>query len=30
MFIFKDPTSQAAFDDSMELTFKLPILEAEQ
>ena len=25
MFIFKDPTSTAAFDDSLELTFKLPV-----
>lgn len=27
MFIFKDPTATAAFDDSLELAFKLPVLE---
>jgi hypothetical protein len=25
MFIFRDPTSTAAFDDSLELAFKLPV-----
>lgn len=25
MFIFRDPTSSAAFDDSLELAFKLPV-----
>jgi hypothetical protein len=25
MFIFKDPNAAAAFDDTLELTFKLPV-----